>query len=205
MHRHFIACLIALTAVNIARADGDWPQWRGPSGNGHTEEKGIPVRWDAKSVAWKTALPGAGQSSPVVWGDRVFLTSALDKGAKRLVLCVDRKTGSILWQDEAWSGSPEPSHKMNGWASATCATDGQRVVIDVHDSGSGLSEEAGATLFEPTITFKKDGMGLGLSIAKKNALLSGGDVSVVSGELGGAAFRVTLPAAAWADRREQAS
>jgi nitrogen fixation/metabolism regulation signal transduction histidine kinase len=83
--------------------------------------------------------------------------------------------------------------------------DDQRVVIDVHDSGSGLSEEASATLFEPTITFKKDGMGLGLSIAKKNALLSGGDVSVVSGELGGAAFRVTLPAAAWADRREQAS
>lgn len=83
--------------------------------------------------------------------------------------------------------------------------EGERVAIDVHDSGPGLSAEASATLFEPTITFKKDGMGLGLSIARKNALLSGGDVAVVPGELGGAAFRLTLPAAAWDERREHAS
>jgi two-component system, NtrC family, nitrogen regulation sensor histidine kinase NtrY len=71
--------------------------------------------------------------------------------------------------------------------------DGERVLIDVHDSGPGLSDEISATLFEPTITFKKRGMGLGLSIAKKNALLSGGDVTVIPGELGGAGFRVSLP------------
>ena len=70
---------------------------------------------------------------------------------------------------------------------------GERVTIDVHDSGPGLGEEVSATLFEPTISFKKHGMGLGLSIAKKNALLSDGDVTLISGELGGAAFRVTLP------------
>jgi two-component system nitrogen regulation sensor histidine kinase NtrY len=69
----------------------------------------------------------------------------------------------------------------------------ERVLIDVHDSGPGLSDEVSASLFEPTITFKKDGMGLGLSIAKKNALLSGGDIAVIAGELGGAAFRVSLP------------
>ena len=68
-----------------------------------------------------------------------------------------------------------------------------RVVIDVHDSGPGLSDEVSATLFEPTISFKKDGMGLGLSIAKKNALLSGGDLTEIPGDLGGAAFRVSLP------------
>ena len=71
--------------------------------------------------------------------------------------------------------------------------EGARVLIDVHDSGPGLSEAVSATLFEPTITFKKHGMGLGLSIAKKNALLSGGDVTVIPGELGGAGFRVSLP------------
>jgi len=71
--------------------------------------------------------------------------------------------------------------------------EGERVLIDVHDSGPGLSDEVSATLFEPTITFKKHGMGLGLSIAKKNALLSGGDIAVIPGELGGAAFRVSLP------------
>jgi two-component system nitrogen regulation sensor histidine kinase NtrY len=72
--------------------------------------------------------------------------------------------------------------------------DDQHVFVDVHDSGPGLSAEAVATLFEPTITFKKHGMGLGLSIAKKNALLCGGDLTPIQGELAGAAFRVTLPA-----------
>jgi nitrogen fixation/metabolism regulation signal transduction histidine kinase len=67
--------------------------------------------------------------------------------------------------------------------------------IEVHDSGSGISADAAATLFEPTITFKKQGMGLGLSIAKKNAILSNGDITLADGELGGAAFRVTLRAA----------
>jgi nitrogen fixation/metabolism regulation signal transduction histidine kinase len=70
-----------------------------------------------------------------------------------------------------------------------------RVAIEVHDSGPGLSEQARASLFEPTISFKKRGMGLGLSIARKSALLSGGDIVLVKGELGGAGFRVLLPVA----------
>jgi nitrogen fixation/metabolism regulation signal transduction histidine kinase len=68
------------------------------------------------------------------------------------------------------------------------------VAIEVHDSGPGLSPDASATLFEPTITFKQRGMGLGLSIAKKNAILSNGDITLVEGDLRGAAFRVTLRA-----------
>jgi two-component system sensor kinase FixL len=68
------------------------------------------------------------------------------------------------------------------------------VAIEIHDSGPGLSQEAASTLFEPTITFKANGMGLGLSIARKNALLMGGDIAVVAGELGGAGFEVTVPA-----------
>jgi len=70
-----------------------------------------------------------------------------------------------------------------------------RVAIEVHDSGPGLNEQARQTLFEPTISFKKGGTGLGLSIARKSALLMGGDILLVKGELGGAAFRVVLPAA----------
>ena len=75
---------------------------------------------------------------------------------------------------------------------ATSATP-ERVVIEVHDSGPGLSEQARSSLFQPTITFKKRGMGLGLSIARKSALLLGGDILLVAGELGGAGFRVVLP------------
>jgi two-component system, NtrC family, nitrogen regulation sensor histidine kinase NtrY len=76
----------------------------------------------------------------------------------------------------------------------TTAEDG-RVAIEVHDSGPGLSEQAKSSLFQPTISFKKRGMGLGLSIARKSALLSGGDILLVKGELGGAGFRVLLPIA----------
>jgi nitrogen fixation/metabolism regulation signal transduction histidine kinase len=70
-----------------------------------------------------------------------------------------------------------------------------RIAIEVHDSGPGLSEQARRSLFQPTISFKKRGMGIGLSIARKGALLSGGDIHLIEGELGGAAFRVILPAA----------
>jgi signal transduction histidine kinase len=71
--------------------------------------------------------------------------------------------------------------------------EGARAILEVHDSGPGLSEQARKSLFQPTISFKKRGMGLGLSIARKSALLSGGDIVLVKGELGGAGFRVLLP------------
>jgi two-component system, NtrC family, nitrogen regulation sensor histidine kinase NtrY len=71
-----------------------------------------------------------------------------------------------------------------------------KVTIEVHDSGSGLSAQARATIFEPTISFKRGGMGLGLSIARKSAVLCGGDIQLIGGELGGAGFRVVLPAVA---------
>jgi two-component system nitrogen regulation sensor histidine kinase NtrY len=77
---------------------------------------------------------------------------------------------------------------------AKTARENDRVAIEVHDSGPGLSEQARASLFQPTISFKKRGMGLGLSIARKSALLSGGDIVLVKGVLGGAGFRVLLPA-----------
>lgn len=82
-----------------------------------------------------------------------------------------------------------------GTVLATTAAGNGRVVIEVHDSGPGLNEEARKSLFEPTISFKKRGMGLGLSIARKNALLMGGDITAIPGALGGAAFRVLLPQA----------
>jgi signal transduction histidine kinase len=81
---------------------------------------------------------------------------------------------------------------------ATTRNDTGKIAIEVHDSGPGLSPHVKQSLFEPTISFKKGGMGLGLSIARKSALLCGGDILLVKGELGGAAFRVLLPAAAQA-------
>lgn len=125
----------------------NWPGWRGPEGSGHTQEGSLPTQWDAKSVAWRTALPGEGQSSPVVFGDHIFLTAALEKGKKRVVLCVDRKKGNILWQQEAWSGVPEKTHPMNGWASATCATDGEHVIAFFGKGGLHCYDTLGKKLW----------------------------------------------------------
>jgi outer membrane protein assembly factor BamB len=86
------------------------------------------VEWTDENVVWKSALPGDGQSTPVVWGDRIFLTTSLDRGRQRVVLALDRRDGKILWQHVAWTGDPEESHAMNGWASSTCATNGRVVV-----------------------------------------------------------------------------
>jgi outer membrane protein assembly factor BamB len=119
-----IAFLVALPSFAV---DANWPQWRGPRGDGHSTETGVPAKWNARSVVWRTALPGRGQSSPVVWGERIFLTTALENGKQRLVFCVDRKAGKVLWERVVWKGIPEKSHGMNGWATPTCATDGERV------------------------------------------------------------------------------
>jgi nitrogen fixation/metabolism regulation signal transduction histidine kinase len=81
-----------------------------------------------------------------------------------------------------------------GTVLARTSSDGERVTIEVHDSGPGLSPQARSSLFEPSISFKKGGMGLGLSIARRSAVLCGGDLQTFDGELGGAGFRLTLPA-----------
>jgi signal transduction histidine kinase len=77
----------------------------------------------------------------------------------------------------------------------TAVQENGNALVEVHDSGPGLSEQIRQSLFQPTISFKKGGMGLGLSISRKGALLTGGDIVLVKGELGGAAFRVLLPVA----------
>jgi outer membrane protein assembly factor BamB len=125
-----LTVVIATSAdlVSSGRAESNWPRWRGPNQDGQSAETDLPITWDDSNVAWKIELPGIGQSSPVIWGERMFMTAAKEKGRERIVFCVDRNDGKLLWQHTAWTGDPEPSHVMNGWASATCVTDGEVVV-----------------------------------------------------------------------------
>jgi outer membrane protein assembly factor BamB len=108
-----------------ARAD-NWPRFRGPNGTGVAADKGIPVEWDEKSVLWKTAIPGVGNSSPVVWGDRLFIQSATEK--ERSLLCLSVTDGKVLWTVTV-PGAKGHTHDKNTLASSTPATDGKRVYV----------------------------------------------------------------------------
>ncbi|MCA9127997.1 MAG: PQQ-binding-like beta-propeller repeat protein [Planctomycetales bacterium] len=120
--------LIASSSSRSVAESPNWSSWRGPTADGHSSESDLPVRWGADSVKWKVALTGKGQSSPMIWEDRIFLTSYLEQGRQRLIACYHRTSGTKLWEKTCWTGQPEPTHEMNGWASASCVTDGQRVV-----------------------------------------------------------------------------
>src|SRR5262245_36213639 len=83
--RTILLCLgLLLTLVPGTARAGDWPGWRGPRGDGISDEKGVPVKWGADDIAWKTPIPGKGHSSPIVSGDRVFLTTCVEEDARRL-------------------------------------------------------------------------------------------------------------------------
>jgi outer membrane protein assembly factor BamB len=123
-----LACGVLFLTLSVnAHAFENWPTWRGPLATGHTDETELPVKWSAENIQWKVDVGGRGQSSPIIWGDKIFLTSAHDKGNKRSVSCIDM-SGKVLWQKIAWEGEPELVHNMNPWASASCVTDGERVV-----------------------------------------------------------------------------
>jgi len=127
--RHALCLPIVLSLLAVAASgESNWPRWRGPQQDGHSADANLPVKWNDSNVVWKTQLPGSGQSSPIIWGQRIFLTAALERGRERVVFCVDRGTGKIQWQQTAWKGEPEKIHEMNGWASASCVTDGQIVI-----------------------------------------------------------------------------
>jgi hypothetical protein len=143
-----LACCAAAGFARTAAAE-NWPRWRGPRGNAVTTAKGLPVEWDTKkNVRWKTALPGEGSSSPVVFGDRVFLTSAEDDGTKRIVRCLDRKTGRIVWSQSIADKNPEPTSALTGHAAATPVTDGKRVVAFFGNAGAVCYDVTGKKLWQ---------------------------------------------------------
>jgi outer membrane protein assembly factor BamB len=108
----------------------EWPGWRGPRGDGTSRETRIPLRWSkTENVRWKTAIPGKGHSSPVVWGDRVFLTTCLENEKQRVLLCIDRRDGKILWQRVVLTAELEEKHGLNSYASSTPVTDGKHVWV----------------------------------------------------------------------------
>lgn len=123
----FILTCCSGAALAVA---GDWPGFRGPTGDGMSNETGVPVHWSKEqNVRWKVKLPGPGNSSPIVSGERVFVTCAQDQGKKRGLYCFDRKDGHELWRQVVDFDRVMPTHETNPYCAPTPATDGKRIVV----------------------------------------------------------------------------
>lgn len=130
----FVFCLaISLTVCDLASAD-NWSRFRGPNGQGISSEADLPVKWSANdNVAWKTRIPGSGWSSPIVYDEHVFLTTAAEEGTSCRVICVNRDDGSIAWNTEVHRQTTGPKRKQNSYATPTPVTDGERVYAVYYD------------------------------------------------------------------------
>jgi len=136
-----------LISIAVASAE-NWPQFRGPTGQGISTETGLPLRWTAtENVAWKTAIPGKSWSSPIVWGDRVFVTTATEEGVSCRVLSLDRKSGSVLWNKEVFQQVPRRKEGRNSYATPTPATDGARVYACFGDGSFAALNFAGEVVW----------------------------------------------------------
>lgn len=135
-----ISPLGAQDKVRMIPVEGEgakyWPRWRGPSGQGLAPDGAYVDRWsDTENVLWKTPVPGRGNSSPIVWGNQIFVTTAYDAGKRRSIVCFDRTNGKKLWETFAPEARPEKAQGKNGYASGTPATDGERVYAYFGNSG----------------------------------------------------------------------
>jgi outer membrane protein assembly factor BamB len=182
--------------------DQRWAGWRGPGGQGIAGATGLPTEWsETKNVAWKTPIPGKGHSSPVVWGDRIFLTTAIDgdvvPGAKAVphldegkefvhpdaigadrkhrfeVLAIDARTGKVLWERVAFEGTPyDSAHRKASFASPTAVTDGQRVYAFFGSEGLYAYDFLGKLLWKAAMPgIANMGVGYGTSPVLHQGLL----------------------------------
>ena len=125
-----LAASLLLAGLTPRVSAENWPAWRGPRGDGTSLETSAPTEWNAtRNVAWKTVIPGAGHSSPIVWEDRVFTATAMPENKERALLCLDRRTGQILWRKAVLTADLENKSGENSFASCTPATDGERVYV----------------------------------------------------------------------------
>jgi len=130
-----LAAALAITfSLALAAHAEDWPAWRGPRSDGTVTDTGYPTTWSAtENVKWKTAIPGSGHSSPVVSKGKVFVTACREAEKQRVLYCVDRVSGKILWEKVVLVSDLEKKHGENSWASATPACDGERVFVSFLD------------------------------------------------------------------------
>ena len=140
---------LCLFTSSLVHAE-NWPQYRGPDGSGISEATDVPLKWSDDNIEWKTDLPGDGQSTPVIWGNKLFLTYALpadNDQVTRHIACYDKTNGKQLWSHQASLGGKEKTHKMNTYATASCATDGKHVAAFFGPGGLHVVDVDGKPLW----------------------------------------------------------
>ena len=190
------ACLpLALVAALIARPSAaNWPQWRGPQGQGVSAEVSFPLDWSVTThVVWKTPIAGRGHSTPVIWGNRLFLTTAVegatvpghkapehfdgsnvflhpdsvgvDRSNTLKVIALDAGSGKTVWEQVAYDGPMfDNRHKRSSYASTTPVTDGERVYVHFGPEGTYAYDFAGKLAWKTTVgQLKTMGLGVGAS------------------------------------------
>lgn len=193
-----IACVWFLATAACAMLGADWRQFRGPGGLGTSDEKGLPIEWSAeKNIVWKVKLPGAGASSPVTQGNRVFVTCysgyALDvkkpgnmEDLRRHLVCLERTTGKTLWAKEFQPLLPEHQYSgegsYHGYAPSTPLIDGERLYVFFGKSGVFCFDLDGKELWHVLVGKNTNGWGSGPSpMLYKDSLII--NASVESGAL----------------------
>ena len=194
---HSPRCLLLISLLFLffcnANAQTNWPQWRG-DGSGISAERDLPVEWsETKNIRWKTAIPGRGHSSPIVWGSRVFVTTSIegpvipgaeavrhvrrgqeykhpdsvgaDHGYTMKLLCFDLESGKLKWERTVYEGQVyDNRHRKNTYASATPTTDGKYVYLSFEAEGLYCYDFDGKRVWKTSLgKIAKGGMGPGTS------------------------------------------
>ena len=231
LRRSVLGALWILVSFAVAaRADEDlhWPQWRGPLGTGASPPPAPPVHWaEERNLRWKVAIPGRGASSPIVWGDRVYLTTAVPADSAAIgqvdtsqgqpvvaatgvlsfrLLAIDAATGQIAWSRTALEAMPhEGAHADGSWASNSPVTDGERVCAYFGSRGLHCFDLDGAPIWRRDLGDKRTRLGFGEG---SSPLLTGGQL-VVNWDHEDDSFLVALEAATgeerWRTPRDEAT
>ena len=145
--RWLVLILIVHLPLSTAMAE-NWPCWRGPRGDGTSVESNVPTVWNGitgENITWKSKLRGTGHASPIIWNDRIFLSSCDEATGERILICLDQASGEILWQKVVAKSKLETKHLLNSYASGTPATDGKTVYVS---NGTVMAHSARNLVFD---------------------------------------------------------
>lgn len=141
----FLSGVLAWASRSAAE---NWPMFRGPTLQGVSSEAKLPTQWSPnENLAWKVDAPGEGHSSPIVWNDRVFLTSASEEGKSLRLVCFDASLGKLLWNNEIFTQSPQRKEGRNSYATPTPVTDGKHVYVVFGDGSVAAVDFEGAIVW----------------------------------------------------------